>query len=116
MDDVKLSKIALGQTWLVRFMALLVNVSFSTLASAGTFIGAGESNGVDLVMHPSGYTGPGGELVVNVCIDSGYPHAAEMVLPVQNIVAIFNRLQATTGNYRPNQLSNDTIDFESVAL
>ena len=68
------------------------------LVQAGAFIFAGEANGVNLILHPAGYTGVGGTLTVGVCIDDTSANASEMILPVQNIVATFNRRQAVAPN------------------
>ena len=87
---------------------------------AGTFIFAGELNGVDLVAHPASYTGQGGTLTVRVCIVPNSANAAVMEIPVQNNINIYNRLQPTTGNLvsggNNNIPSGQVVDFESVAL
>ena len=38
-------------------------------AQAGAYIDADETNGVDVITHPLGYTGSGALLTVTVCID-----------------------------------------------
>ena len=89
------------------------------LVQAGTFLFAGEANGVNLITHPTGYTGGGGTLTVGVCIDDTSANASEMILPVQNIVATFNRRQAVAPNLfssSNNDIGSSEIDFESVAL
>lgn len=88
-------------------------------STAGTFIFSGESNGVDIVTHPTGYDGTGGTVTVTVCIDPASPNAADMEIPVQNIVATLNGLQPTTGNVvsgGDNNVPATSVDFESVAL
>ncbi len=47
-------------------------------ARAGAFIFAGESNGVDLITHPTTYTGTGGVISVTVCIDPASPNVDVM--------------------------------------
>lgn len=87
--------------------------------AAGTFIFSGETNGIDIVTHPTGYDGTGGTVTVTVCIDPASPNAAEMEIPVQNVVAIFNGLQPTTENLvsgGDNNVPSTSVDFESVAL
>lgn len=91
----------------------------SSSVIAGAYIFAGEVNGVNLVTHPSPYTGTGGVVTVRVCIDPTSPNAANMEYSVQNIVATYNQLQPTTGNIKSNANNNipsGSIDFESVAL
>jgi hypothetical protein len=86
---------------------------------AGTFIFAGEANGVNAVTHPTSYTGQGGTLTVRVCIVPNSANAAAMAIPVQNNINIYNRLQPTTGNLVSggnNNIPSGQIDFESVAL
>ena len=72
-------------------------------ASAGAYIFAGELNGVDLILHPQGYTGTQNALTVEVCIDPGtlVPAGAvmtDMEQSVRNNIAIWNQLQPTVGN------------------
>jgi hypothetical protein len=87
--------------------------------SAGAFIFAGEANGVDVVTHPTSYTGQGGIATVRVCIVPGSPNAAAMEIPVQNNINIYNRLQPTIGNLFSgggNNIPSGQVDFESVSL
>lgn len=88
-------------------------------AFAGAFIFAGNGNSPDIVTHPTGYTGTGGAVSVNVCIDSTSPNAADMVVPVQNIIRTFNNLEAVNPNLKlagANDIPSGQVDFESVAL
>ncbi len=90
-----------------------------TAIYAGAFIFAGEQNGVDLITHPQGYTGSEDQITVRVCIVPGSPNANEMESPIQNAVATFNNLTATTGNLSlgaNNNIPANTFDFESVVL
>ncbi len=85
---------------------------------AGAFIFAGEA-GVDVVTHPSSYTGQGGVLALRVCIVPASPNAAAMEVPVQNNINTYNRLKPTIGNLASagnNNIPSGQIDFESVAL
>lgn len=82
---------------------------------AGAFTFAGETNGVGLITHATGYSGTGGVLNVEVCIVPGSPNAADMVIPVQNNINTWNKLQPTTGNLA-FPLPGGQVDFESVAL
>ncbi|RLA49717.1 MAG: hypothetical protein DRR42_15080 [Gammaproteobacteria bacterium] len=76
-------------------------------------------NNVNAIMHPTGYTGTGGVLTVNVCQATtsvtGEPALAEWEQSLRNIIATYNRLQATTGNLK-GLAGSGSIDFESVAL
>ena len=85
---------------------------------AGVFLFAGEANGVNSITHPSGYLGGGGVLNVRVCIVPGSPNAAQMEIPVQTNINIYNRLEPTTGNLVGGgvDIPFDSYDFESVAL
>lgn len=88
-------------------------------AQAGSYIFAGEANGVDLVTHPPGYTGAGGNITVNVCIVPASPNASNMEVPVQNVIDQFNRLVTTTSNLRTgadNEVANTEVDYESILL
>jgi hypothetical protein len=87
--------------------------------NAGGFIFAGETNGLNIVTHPMGYTGTGGTLPVSVCIDPTSATAADMEIPVRNVVNTWNQRAATTGNLllgSNNSIPPSTVDFESVAL
>lgn len=99
-------------------LALAVSGLFPGIASAGTFLFADEGF-EDTIVHPADYDGTGGLLEVVVCIDPGSAHAAEMVLPVENLVRTINALEPTTANLvtgGDNNIPPGQIDFESVAL
>ncbi|NNJ50031.1 MAG: hypothetical protein HKP22_06640 [Gammaproteobacteria bacterium] len=91
---------------------------------AGAYIFAGEDvNGadtyVDVVTHPSTYTGSGGTVTVRVCIDPASPNATDMAFSVQNNIAVYNQLAPTTANVKQggdNNIPQGQLDFESVAL
>ena len=83
---------------------------------AGAFLFAGEANGVDLITHPTGYTGTGGEIKVEVCIKPGSPNAATMAIPLRNVVLTYNRRDTTTGNLKTANVPTSSFDLESVAL
>ncbi|MCP4203887.1 MAG: hypothetical protein GY769_18375 [bacterium] len=88
-------------------------------ASAGSFVFAGEANGLDVITHPPGYTGVGGVLDVEVCIDSTAANAALMAIPVQNIVFEINNMTASTPNLLfggNNNIPAGVVDFESLTL
>lgn len=90
---------------------------FSTRKShAFAYVFANESNGVDIVTHPSGYNGAGGVLNVSVGVDPTSANAAAMAVSVQNVINTFNNLVATTGNLQTANVPVGAFDFESVLL
>jgi len=94
-------------------------IGISSSSFAGTFIFAGEANGVDVITHPSGYSGTGGTLAVGICINPASVNTNEMQIPVQNIVNTINNLTVTTNNLKigaNNNVPSNFFDFESVAL
>lgn len=104
--------------WIGLFAILFVFGSAGQVY-AGAFTFADETNGVNIIAHPSGYTGTGGDLEVTVCIDPTSANAAAMETSVQNIVRTFNNLNPTTGNIvsgGANNVPSGNVDFESVAL
>ena len=105
--------------WCVRFALCALGLLLHANCSAGAFIFAGEASGVDVVTHPTSYTGQGGLLTLRVCIVPGSANAAAMEIPILNNINIYNRLQPTTGNLLSggnNNIPSGQIDFESVSL
>ena len=91
---------------------------FYSNTSAGTYMFVGES-AVNMITHPSGYTGAGGVITVTVGIDPTSANASDMVITVKNIINTVNRLQPTIENLisgANNDIPSGSIDFESVAL
>lgn len=72
------------------------------------------------VMHPAGYTGTGGELVVNVCLDPAFPPASgNPAQAIQNVIAEYNRHQGRLGNVEnaaTNGVPPAATDFESMLM
>lgn len=93
---------------------LLALVTITPAAHGFGFIFAGESNGVDVVTHPAGYTGTGGVLNVTVGIDPTSVFIPQMTPAVLNVIATWNALIPTTGNIKSGVISG--VDFESVLL
>ena len=88
------------------------------LSSAGTYIFASE-NGLGNITHPSGYTGSGGVLDVEVCIDASATDAVAMAIPIHNIVKQINNMSPATPNLffgANNNIPSGYIDFESLVL
>ncbi|MEM6796636.1 MAG: hypothetical protein AAF725_21875 [Acidobacteriota bacterium] len=100
-------------------LALLVCLWAARPAAAGAFLFAGEGNGVNVIAHPSGYSGSGGVVEVSLCVDPASPNAADMEVAVQNIAVTMEGLLAATPNLLTggnNDIPSGRIDFESVAL
>ncbi len=99
--------------------AYFLTFNISSPSYAGAYIFSGIGNGIDVVTHPSGYTGVGGVLTVGICIDPGSANATQMEISVENIVNTFNAQTVTTGNLligENNNIPSNFFDFESVAL
>lgn len=91
----------------------------SNPAQAFAYIFASETNGVDVVTHPSGYNGTGGVLSVSIGIDPTSANAASMAISVANVIRTFNNLVSTTGNLAFGGATNipaGEVDFESTLL
>ena len=103
-----------GKQWFLTIGLMTVAQS----AMAGAYIFAGEEYGIDLILHPQGYTEAGGQLELNVCITPGTANEVAMKQSVLNIIGVYNQLLPTTGNVKPSFLTDNPIpiDFESVAL
>ena len=85
---------------------------------AGAFIGAGAAN-PDVILHPRGYDGTGGELTVSVCLDPASIELPNMEIPMRNVITIWNALQVTTGNLKlgeDSELEPGEVDWESTIL
>ncbi|MEM9555716.1 MAG: hypothetical protein AAGC60_15790 [Acidobacteriota bacterium] len=98
--------------------ASIAGLLVASSALAGGFLIASESN-PDLITHPDGYTGSGGEVEVTLCIDPASANAAAMEISVRNIATTINDLQAISPNLRSggnNNIPSGNFDFESVAL
>lgn len=96
----------------------LACATMSGSTHAAGYIFAGESFGLDIITHPQGYNGTGGNLVVNVCIVPGSPNASLMEIPTQNVINTWNAAQAVIPNLvngSPDMAFNE-YDYESVAL
>jgi hypothetical protein len=50
------------------------------------------------IIHPPGYAGMGGELVVRICVDTTDTTNSSLVGPVQRAIELWNALEAITGN------------------
>lgn len=88
-------------------------------ANAGSFLFAGDNNGLDIITHPSGYNGSGGQLEIEVCIDSAAVDAADMEVSIKNTLRELNRMTAVSPNLffgNNNDIPSGKIDFQSLVL
>lgn len=110
-----------GSLALCALLGLLLGAA-PARAGAFFFVPGEASDGdsrVDWIAHPNGYDGTGGNVDVSYCIDPTSANAAEMVLPLENVIRTFNALVPTTGNTllgAANELPFNEVDFESVLL
>ncbi|MCP5522025.1 MAG: hypothetical protein H7A46_10810 [Verrucomicrobiales bacterium] len=98
---------------------LLFTGLLSPRAAAFSYAFAGDTYGLDLVTHPTGYAGSGGVINLTVGIDPTSANAASMLIPVQNVIYTWNHLVPTTGNLLlggANDLGSNQFDFESTLL
>ena len=94
-------------------------IFYAQCGYSGAYIFAGESNGVDIITHPTGYVGNSGVLNVNVCINPASVDANQLEVSVQNIIATFNQLQGANENLafgNDNNIPTGQFDWESVVL
>ncbi|MCW5618579.1 MAG: hypothetical protein KIS65_05125 [Nitrosomonas sp.] len=101
------------------YPGFLFGLAFWVLAAnAGVFEFADESNGMDVITHPPGYNGQGGELVVTVGIAPLSPFAVDMEVSVRNAINTWNQQVPTVGNVRFDEamVPRHMFDFESVVL
>lgn len=108
---------------IVLFFCLACSCAGIQRADAFSYIFAGETNGLDIVTHPIGYTGTGGVINVSVGIDAtsmddGMSNTALMEVSVQNVIRTWNALVPTTGNVVSDfvNIPIGQFDFESVLL
>ena len=90
-----------------------------TRAGAGSYLFTTLDANANRIVHPSGYTGIGGVLDVEVCIDAGAADAAMMEIPVQNAVKQINAMTAASPNLvlgAGNNIPAGGVDFESLTL
>lgn len=88
-------------------------------AHAFTFITAGETYGLDRVLHPTGYTGVGGTINISVGIDSSFAFSNEMEVGALNAMRAWMDLNPTNNNVLlgdANDIPAGHVDFESVAI
>ena len=110
-----MKKILLNKSLFFTIIFFVTLFSPLNLAFSFAYIFADDSNGVDLVTHPTGYEGLGTTLTVTVGIDPTSVNAADMVIPTQNVVLAFNNAISTSPNIFFGSIPSQ-VDFESVLL
>jgi hypothetical protein len=100
------------------FLGTSLAMLLAAPAGAGVFIFAESQTNPNLIAHPTGYIGSGGTLTVSVCIATDSESIADMEIPVQNVISVWNALDPVLGNITLNdsQLASNEIDYESVLL
>lgn len=97
-------------------LASAVALAFVAPAHAGKFLT--ETNG--RVTHPFGYTGTGGDRIIDVCLDpTAMPIAGDPTQATENVLAEFNRLQGSIGNVvnaAGAGVPGGSLDYESFLM
>ncbi|NCO20078.1 MAG: hypothetical protein GW900_08560 [Gammaproteobacteria bacterium] len=99
-------------------IAAALGLALPGAALAGAFIFASGSN-PNVITHPTPYTGTGGDITVRVCIAPDSESINDMLISVQNAVAVWNQRQAASPNVflgPDNDIPAGQVDFESTLL
>ena len=101
---------------------LLTLTAIGSLASAqalaGAFLFSGSST-PNRVAHPSGYTGSGGPLEVEICISAASESQGDMLVSLLNTIRVWNERQFASPNVflgGSNDIPSGQIDFESTLV
>ncbi|MCP4656061.1 MAG: hypothetical protein GY856_11665 [bacterium] len=112
-----LPALVLGGAFLVHLLARLTSPA---PVAGGVFVFTSfSSDPPDRVVHVAGYDGSGGTLALGICIAPGSPFVAEMQIPIENAIRVFNGLQPTAGNVVEGDANNvpaDALDFETFLV
>ena len=79
--------------------------------------GAETAADADLIAHPTGYTGTGGEINVTLCIDPAFPFSTESEQALLNVANTWTMNQGSNNNIVPNGnviVPAGKIDVEGV--
>ena len=104
---------------LVLIITLSINFAFPfAYIFAGLTTTTGDVISADIVTHPMGYDGTGGELIITVGINPTSTNASEMPISVQNVIKVYNNLIGQNSNlvFNSPPPNNNEVDFESVLL
>ncbi|MEM9534000.1 MAG: hypothetical protein AAGA23_24010, partial [Pseudomonadota bacterium] len=94
-------------------------------ADAGAFIFAGEANGLDVITHPIGYTGVGGVITNQVCLNedslptgAGAPTVEQVENSILKTIDTWNKFRPAINNLSliNNDIPGGQIDYESTLL
>lgn len=102
-----------------RFVVTSGLVCVAGAVSAGAYVFSGGGNGVDLITHPSPYTGAGGPLTVSVCIAPTSESIADMGISVENAIFTWNQLTPASPNLffgNQNDIPAGAVDYESTLV
>ncbi|REK22218.1 MAG: PEP-CTERM sorting domain-containing protein [Planctomycetota bacterium] len=100
-------------------VALSLLLTVSECEAFSFWFSGGSVAGQSTITHPHGFSGAGGVLDIEIGIHPASPHAADMEIPVQNALDVWNALVPTTGNLSfgaNNNVPSGFFDFESVVL
>lgn len=114
-----------SQNW--RTLLLTVFGLVPTAGFAGTFVGVDGkiATGINIpyaIVHPIGYSGTGGQLIIDICILDTFSEADKLVGPLQAAIRTWNSLTPTAGSCENCILWEETppaqgaIDAESTLL
>lgn len=100
-----------------KLAALIVATFLASSVQAGVFL----NDSAGKVTHAGGYTGTGGERVVNVCLDPGAMPAngGDPAQATRNAIAEFNRFQAQLGNVTSAAGAGvpfNQVDYQSILM
>ena len=102
-----------------KIVLLLLSITSNQVFS-GSFVFAGEQNGINRITHPPGFSTTNvAVLNVNVCLDPASSVTAPLELPVRNVINTWNNLQMTSSNIKlgaSNNIPSGDLDWESVVL
>ncbi len=100
------------------FIALIL--VYSSQVFSGSFIFAGDANGVNIIAHPHGFSSTNTAVInVNVCIDPASSVTAPLELPTKNVINTWNNLTMVSPNIflgGANNIPSGQLDWESTVL
>ncbi|MFK8015667.1 MAG: hypothetical protein AB8G17_09535, partial [Gammaproteobacteria bacterium] len=101
-----------------RSLSLAVCLACAPSVLGGAYVTSGAGN-LDRIVHPSNYTGSGGNLQVRVCISPASSVTTLLEIPLQNAIFRINELEPTIGNLitgGANDIPSNAVDAESALL
>ncbi len=104
---------------LKRLIVLVTSMAVIIPAYPGVFMLSEDRPQLEVITHPSGYTGVGGVLFVTIGIAPNSANRFEMMVPLLNAINTWNELTPTLRNVvaaADNNVLPGQFDFESVLL